>query len=57
MFPHKLALAVALLGAVVVGAHAILGIAGVMTAAQWQSGVAIGAVVFVVGAARALATR
>jgi len=57
VFPHKLALVVALLGAVVVGAHAILGIAGVMTAAQWQSGVAIGAVVFVVGAARALATR
>jgi hypothetical protein len=57
MFPHKLALIVALLGALTVAAHATLGVAGVMTAAQWQSGVAIGAVLFVVGAGRALATR
>ena len=57
MFPHKLALVVAILGALTIAAHATLGIAGVMTAAQWQSGVAIGAVVFIVGAGRALATR
>jgi hypothetical protein len=57
MFPHKAALVVAALGALAIAAHATLGLAGVMTAAQWQSGIAIGAVVFVVGAGRALMTR
>jgi hypothetical protein len=57
MFPHKVAVVVAALGALTIAAHATLGIAGVMTTAQWQSGVAIGSVVFVIGAGRALMTR
>jgi hypothetical protein len=57
MFPHKVAVVVAALGALTIAAHAALGIAGVMTAAQWESGVAIGSVVFAIGAVRALTTR
>jgi hypothetical protein len=57
VFPHKVALVVAMLGALTIAAHATLGIAGVMTAAQWQSGVAIGAVVLLIGAGRAFMTR
>jgi hypothetical protein len=57
MFPHKLALVVAALGALMIAGHGALGMAGVMTAAQWQSGVLIGVVVFAVGGGRALATR
>jgi hypothetical protein len=57
MFPHKVALVVAALGALLIVAHASLGAAGVMTAAQWESGVAIGAIVFAIGAGRALMTR
>jgi len=57
MFPHKVALVVAALGALLIVAHGALGAAGVMTASQWQSGVAIGAIVFAIGAGRALMTR
>jgi phage-related minor tail protein len=57
MFPHKVALVVAALGALLILAHAGLGAAGVMTAAQWESGVVIGAIVFAIGAGRALMTR
>jgi hypothetical protein len=57
MFPHRLALVVAALGVLLIVAHATLGAAGVMTAAQWGSGIAIGAIVFAIGAGRALMTR
>ncbi|HEX7490246.1 MAG TPA: hypothetical protein VF337_00915 [Candidatus Limnocylindrales bacterium] len=57
MFPHKVALVVAVVGAVLIVAHGALGAAGIMTAAQWQSGVVIGAIVFAIGAGRALMTR
>ena len=39
---HRITLVVAVIGAVLVAAHAILAVAGTMTASQWQSGVAIG---------------
>jgi hypothetical protein len=57
MVRHKTLLLLALLGLVVVAAHGILGAAGIMTAAQWQSGVMIGGVVLLAGAGGALATR
>ncbi|HEX7591633.1 MAG TPA: hypothetical protein VF375_06745 [Candidatus Limnocylindrales bacterium] len=57
MFPHKVALVVAAIGAIMTLAHGALGAAGIMTAAQWQSGVVIGGIVFAVGAGRALMTR
>lgn len=57
MFPHKLALIVAGLGALMIVGHGALGMAGVMTAAQWQSGVLLGVIVFAVGGGRALMTR
>jgi hypothetical protein len=57
MLPHKVALVVAAFGVLLIVAHGALGAAGVMTAAQWQSGVVIGAIVFAIGAGRALMTR
>lgn len=46
---NRIAAAIATLGAVVLVAHAVLGAAGVMTAAQWQSGAAIGGVLLLIG--------
>jgi hypothetical protein len=43
----KVSAGIALLGLVVLAAHLSLGMAGVMTSAQWQSGAAIGVVLFV----------
>jgi hypothetical protein len=54
---HKLATAVALLGALVLVAHVTLGAAGVMTAAQWQSGAAIGMVLAMAGGMRLAMAR
>lgn len=50
---HKLAIAVAGTGALTMLVHGALGAAGIMTAAQWQSGVTIGMVVLMVGVMRA----
>jgi hypothetical protein len=47
----KLSAVVALLGLATIAAHAALGLAGSMTAEQWQSGVGIGLVVFILGGA------
>ena len=44
-------------GAVVIAAHAALGAAGIMTAAQWQSGVMIGLVLLVAGGLRLVTAR
>jgi hypothetical protein len=57
MTRHRTAALVALLGIVVIAAHGLLGAAGVMTAAQWQSGVMIGSVLLVGGGGVMLATR
>jgi len=46
----KVAAVVAVLGAVTIAAHVTLGAAGIMTAAQWQSGALIGMIVLMVGA-------
>ena len=45
----KVAAVVAVLGAVTIAAHVTLGAAGIMTAAQWQSGALIGMIVLMVG--------
>jgi hypothetical protein len=42
-------MAVSGVGVLVLGAHAILGAAGVMTVAQWSSGAAIGLVIAFIG--------
>ena len=49
---HKLAIAVAVLGALTIAAHITLGAAGIMTATQWQSGAVIGMVLLMVGGMR-----
>ena len=49
---HKLATVVAVVGALMLAAHVILGLAGVMTAASWISGAAIGMVLLVAGGTR-----
>lgn len=55
---HKLAVAVAAAGALLFAGHVTLGAAGVMTAAQWQSGAAIGLMILLVGGGiRVLAAR
>jgi hypothetical protein len=54
---HKLATAVAVLGALTIAAHVTLGAAGIMTAAQWQSGAVIGAILLVAAAARLALAR
>jgi hypothetical protein len=54
---HNVATVVALLGALVLGAHVILGAAGIMTAAQWQSGAAIGMVLAMAGGMRLAMAR
>ena len=54
---HWLATAVAVIGALTIAAHAALGATGVMTAAQWQSGVLIGAVLLVAGGVRVALAR
>ena len=54
---YRIAFAVAMFGAVVAGAHLVLGAAGVMTAAQWQSGALIGAVLAAVGGGRLAIAR
>ena len=57
MGKHRLALAVAVIGAVLIAAHAALGVAGTMTAGQWQSGVVIGLILLVGGGIGAVMTR
>ncbi len=57
MGKHRLALAVAVIGAVLIAAHAVLGVAGTMTAGQWQSGVVIGLILLVGGGVGAVMTR
>jgi hypothetical protein len=54
---HKLASAAAVLGALTLAAHVTLGAAGIMTAAQWQSGAVIGAILLVAAAARLALAR
>jgi len=54
---HRIALVVAVIGAVLVAAHAILAVAGTMTAAQWQSGVVIGLILLAGGGIGAAVTR
>ena len=54
---HKFALAVAVIGAVLIAAHAALGVAGTMTSGQWQSGVVIGLILLVSGGIGAAMTR
>ena len=54
---HKLAVAVALVGALTIVAHVTLGAAGVMTAAQWQSGAVIGMVLLMAGGMRVAMSR
>jgi hypothetical protein len=46
---HRTATAVSGAGALLAGAHAILGAVGVMTVAQWSSGAAIGLVIALIG--------
>ena len=57
MGKHRLALAVAVIGAVLIAAHAVLGVSGTMTAGQWQSGVVIGLILLVGGGVGAVMTR
>ena len=57
MNKHRVALVVAVIGAVLVAAHAILAVAGTMTTSQWQSGVAIGLILLVGGGIGTLMTR
>jgi hypothetical protein len=54
---HWIATVVAVIGALTIAAHATLGATGVMTAAQWQSGVLIGAILFIAGGARVALAR
>ena len=54
---HRIALVVAVIGAVLLAAHAILAVAGTMTAAQWQSGVVIGLILLAGGGIGAAVTR
>jgi hypothetical protein len=49
---HKLAIAVAVVGALTIVAHVGLGAAGIMTAFQWQSGAVIGMVLLMAGGMR-----
>jgi hypothetical protein len=49
---NKLALALAAIGALTIAAHLTLGAAGVMNAAQWQSGALIGLVLLAAGGLR-----
>ena len=46
---RKLAVAVALVGVLTIAAHVTLGAAGIMTAAQWQSGAVVGMVLLMAG--------
>ena len=57
MNKHRVALVVAVIGAVLVAAHAILAVAGTMTTSQWQSGVVIGLILLVGGGIGTLMTR
>jgi len=54
---HRLATAVGAMGALLLAAHAILGAAGIMTAAQWQSGAVIGLILLVGGGMRIVTAR
>jgi hypothetical protein len=54
---HRIALAVTVIGAVLIAAHVALGVAGTMTAGQWQSGVVIGLILLVGGGISAAMTR
>ena len=54
---HKAALAVAVIGAVVLTAHIVLGAVSSLSAGQWQSGAIIGLVLLVGGGVAALRTR
>jgi len=54
---HKAALAVAVIGAVVLTVHIVLGAVGSLSAGQWQSGAIIGLVLLVGGGVAALRTR
>ncbi len=45
---HRTQTAALSAGAIVLAAHAILGAAGVMTVAQWSSGVAIGLAIILI---------
>ena len=49
---HIVATVVATVGALLLVAHVILGVAGVMSAASWISGAAIGMVLLVAGGTR-----
>ena len=54
---QRLATAVGAMGALLLAAHAILGAAGIMTAAQWQSGAVIGLILLVGGGIRIVTAR
>jgi hypothetical protein len=54
---HRLATAVGAVGALVLAAHAILGAAGIMTTAQWQSGAVLGLILLVGGGVRVVTAR
>jgi len=54
---HKWASAVAAVGALILVAHVTLGAAGIMTAAQWQSGAVIGMILLLAGGIRVYTGR
>ncbi len=54
---HRLSLAAALVGAVVLAAHVTLGVVAVLTLSQWMSGAAIGLVVLGLAVAHLVAGR
>ena len=54
---HRIALAIAVIGAALLVVHVALGAAAMMTYSQWTSGAVIGSVLLVVGIVGALRTR
>lgn len=54
---QRLATAVGAMGALLLAAHAMLGAAGIMTAAQWQSGAVIGLILLVGSGIRIVTAR
>ena len=54
---QRLATAVGAMGALLLAAHAMLGAAGIMTAAQWQSGAVIGLILLVGAGVRIVTGR